>query len=62
MVVSNMQTETSSAEQIIYTEIEKENLKLIWSAPITLKDLVSALKRLNRFSKKSNVHNIVINK
>lgn len=59
MVVSNMQTETSSAEQITYTETEK-NVKSIWSAPITLKDLISILKRLNSFSKNFKVHNIQI--
>lgn len=55
-----MQIETSSAEQITYTETEKENVKLIWSAPITLKDLISTLKRLNSFSKNFKVHNIQI--
>lgn len=55
-----MQIETSSAEQITYTETEKENVKLIWFAPITLKDLISTLKRLNSFSKNFKVHNIQI--
>lgn len=62
MVVSNMQMETSSAEQITNIETGKESLKLIWSAPRTLKDLILTLKRLNTFSKKIKVHNIVIYK